>query len=296
LGGASFDQAAAAETSEVRLADVSAGDRRAATEPFRGPIPACENFHSLRFPPLPGTAREVEEVVGIWNSFGDTSSQASRPPGVHRAAMSARGLLGTKASEESFKRLAPLSGVLHIATHGFSLTGDCATPGGSRRGVGNLVSATTPFRPSPKDDDPLLLSGLALAGANLRDATPPNQEDGILTAAEIAAMDLSGVHWAVLSACESGAGEVQPGEGILGLRRAFQVAGVGTLVMSLWEIEDEPTREWIREFYRSHLLRHTGAAESVRDACLEVLRNRRAGGRSTNPVFWGGFVAAGDWR
>ena len=95
---------------------------------------------------------------------------------------------------------------------------------------------------------------MALAGANQRQATGLDEEDGILTAEEIAALDLSGVEWAVLSACDTGIGEVKAGEGVLGLRRAFQVAGARTLIMSLWPVEDQVARDWMRQLYRARLV------------------------------------------
>jgi CHAT domain-containing protein len=145
-------------------------------------------------------------------------------------------------------------------------------------------------------ENPLLLSGLALAGANRREEAGPNEEDGIATAEEIAALDLTGTEWAVLSACETGVGEVRAGEGVFGLRRAFQVAGARTLIMSLWSVEDEATREWMRALYEARLRDRRDTAESVRAASLRVLRDRRARGGSTHPFYWGAFVAAGDWH
>ena len=141
-----------------------------------------------------------------------------------------------------------------------------------------------------------LLSGLALTGANRREQASPGQDDGILTAEEIAALDLSAVEWAVLSACETGIGEVKAGEGVFGLRRAFQVAGAKTLIMSLWAVEDESARQWMKKLYQGRFLKRLGTAEAVREASLEVLRERRAKGESTHPFYWGAFVAAGDWR
>ena len=85
-------------------------------------------------------------------------------------------------------------------------------------------------RPASVAENPLLLAGFALAGANRRQAAGVEDEDGILTAEEIASLDLSGVEWAVLSACDTGVGEVRAGEGVFGLRRAFQVAGAQTVI------------------------------------------------------------------
>jgi CHAT domain-containing protein len=183
------------------------------------------------------------------------------------------------ASEEAFKALAPGHGILHLATHGFFLGGRCDSA----------------LDDSIAGENPLLLSGLALAGANHRGAAGPDEEDGILTAEEIAALDLTGVRWAVLSACDTGVGHVRAGEGVFGLRRAFRVAGAGTLIMSLWSVDDEAAREWMRALYESRLS-GLGTSEAVRQASLSMIEARRHAGETTHPFFWGAFVAAGDWR
>ena len=160
-----------------------------------------------------------------------------------------------------------------------------------------MFEPRSPFPNSPRaaPDAPLLLSGLALAGANRRGDTGPDAEDGILTSEEIATLDLSGVDWVVLSSCESGLGRILSGEGVLGLRRAFQVAGARTLIISLWKVEDETTSEWMRHLYEGRL-QGMSTAGSVRYASLAILNARRARGLSTDPFFWGAFAAAGDWR
>ena len=140
-------------------------------------------------------------------------------------------------------------------------------------------------------ENPLLLSGLALAGANQR---LHNENDGIITAEEIAAMNLEGVDWAVLSGCDTGAGAVKSGEGVFGLRRAFQIAGVNTVIMSLWPVEDETTREWMRVLYREHFLNKKDSTESVRAASLAMLHRRRTNHLSTHPFFWAAFMASGS--
>jgi CHAT domain-containing protein len=175
--------------------------------------------------------------------------------------------------------------VLHLATHGFFLEGACA-------------SALDPEKPEADvlRENPLLLSGLALAGANRRVAADPDAEDGILTAQEVASLDLASVEWAVLSACSTGVGEIHAGEGVLGLRRAFRVAGARTLITSLWPVDDVSTRAWMRALYAARFGRGLWTAESVREASLRVLGERRRKGRSTHPFYWAGFVASGDWR
>ena len=109
-------------------------------------------------------------------------------------------------------------------------------------------------------------------------------------------MNLSGVEWAVLSACDTGLGEIRAGEGVFGLRRAFQIAGAHTVIMSLWSVEDRCRHDWMRALYEGRLVRKLDTAAAVREASLTVLRQRRARGQSTHPFYWAGFVASGDWR
>jgi tetratricopeptide (TPR) repeat protein/CHAT domain-containing protein len=248
---------------------------------YRGATPDCGDFRTLRFEPLPGSAREVNEIARLW-----TKRQAmgqSNAPSLN--------LSGEQASEMEFKREAPGKRILHVATHAFFLSGSCHSPSAPvSRGSGEVEAAAA------SEENPLLLSGLALAGANHRDAAGQNEEDGILTAEEIAALDLSGADWAVLSACDTGLGKVMPGEGVLGLQRAFQIAGARTVIMSLWPVEDESTRRWMAQLYRQRFERRLDTTESVRLASLEILRQRRTKHLSTHPFYWAAFVAVGDWR
>ena len=115
-------------------------------------------------------------------------------------------------------------------------------------------------------------------------------------AEEVAALNLENVEWAVLSACDTGVGQVKAGEGVFGLRRAFQVAGARTVIMSLWSVDDQATRAWMRALYGARFQKALSTADAVHAANVEVLRSRRAAGRSTNPFFWAAFVAVGDWR
>src|SRR5262249_19666699 len=121
-------------------------------------------------------------------------------------------------------------------------------------------------------------------------------EDGILTTEEVAALDLSGVSWAVLSACETGVGDVVPSEGVLGMRRAFRIAGARTLITSLWSVQDASTRQWMQALYRARFARGLATDEAMRRASLELIEDRSRHGKSTHPFYWGAFVAAGDWR
>ena len=176
--------------------------------------------------------------------------------------------------------MAPGRRLIHVATHGFFLGDGClsAEHGADVR------------------ESPLLLSGLALAGANYREAAVRDEDDGILTAEEIAALDLTGAEWAVLSACDTGIGEVRAGEGVFGLRRAFQVAGARTLIMSLWPVEDESSKEWMRRLYENRFVEGMSTADAVHQASLQLLAEQRTMGKSTHPCYWAGFIASGDWR
>jgi CHAT domain-containing protein/Tfp pilus assembly protein PilF len=229
---------------------------------YRGQLADCEDFGKRRFEPLPGSLDEIERIAGMWSAAAGES--------VDRMVT----LTGSRAREDALKTLAPGRRVLHIATHGFFLGRNCRAAG---------------------DDNLLLLSGLALAGSNNRDAAPVDAEDGILTSEEIASLGLHGVEWVVLSACDTGLGEVLPREGVLGLRRAFQLAGAESLIMSLWSVQDEAALEWMDNLYSG---RGDGlsTAEAVRRAGVEMIERRRRAGRSTHPFYWGAFVATGDWR
>jgi CHAT domain-containing protein len=293
VGSAAFSDGslfASLSTTKTQPAQPPVGTMASAS--FRGSGSTCDSFQSMRFDALPGSGREAQEVVDLWRGI---QSEAG--------ADDVSALLGREASEQTVKRLAPGRRILHLATHGFFLGDECGTPLEGTRAVGGLV-ATNGARPTPArsrrtqalPENPLLLSGLALAGANRRTAAGPQEDDGILTAEEVASLNLEGVEWAVLSACDTGLGQLRAGEGVFGLRRAFQVAGARTVVMSLWQVEDRSARDWMRALYEGRLVQRLDTADAVRHASLSVLRDRRARKLSTHPFFWAGFVAAGDWR
>jgi CHAT domain-containing protein/Tfp pilus assembly protein PilF len=274
IGGPAFDGA------EPKVARASSTDRPSASRTRS----ACGSFETLRFDPLPAAEIEAWDVAALWESRAQ-SGDTPREPAVH--------LSGAEASEAAFKQDAPGMRVLHLATHGFFLGGECASGLERSRGI-KFVEEPAPT--AGVQLSPLLLSGLALAGANRRAEAGESEEDGILTAEEIASLDLSGVEWAVLSACDTGVGEIQAGEGVFGLRRAIQVAGVRTLVMSLWPVDDESTRSWMLAFYRARLFDERQTPEALRQASLSVIQQRRENGESAHPFFWAAFVAAGGWQ
>ena len=256
----------------------------------------CLGFRSMTFDPLPAARAEAEEVAKLWASSRGGAGEAAQT------------LVGTVASETSFKQLAPGRRVLHLATHGFFLGDECdgeVAPG--TRAVGGLTSGAAKETAAPASrprgrrqqlapENPLLLSGLAFAGANERSSAGADEDDGILTAEEVAGLDLTGLDWAVLSACDTGLGVVRVGEGVLGLRRAFQTAGARTVIMSVWSVEDRSTRQWMRALYQARFERGLDTADAVHQAALSTLRARRSATASGHPFFWAGFVAAGDWR
>jgi CHAT domain-containing protein len=246
----------------------------------------------VRFPPLASARLEIEGIARAWGAATSTASSDRRDVVT---------LMGREASEASFERLAPGRRVLHLATHGFFIDPKCVGENPRTRGVTGLAPAAAPHS-DPVDIEAsatgmlLRLSGLSLAGANHRNESRPDEDDGILTAEEIAQLDLSGVEWAVLSACETGVGETTAGEGVLGLRRAFQIAGARCVVLSLWVVEDEAARQWMTSLYRHRLEQGARTDEAVRGATLEMLNARRRQRLDTHPFHWGAFIAAGDWR
>jgi CHAT domain-containing protein/tetratricopeptide (TPR) repeat protein len=183
--------------------------------------------------------------------------------------------------------------ILHIATHGFFLQDQqrdfiqqqrdsSVRDFGDKFRIGRFSSSNM--------ENPLLRSGLALAGVNTwlnEGALPEEAEDGILTAEDVTGLDLLATELVVLSACETGLGEVSTGEGVLGLRRAFVLAGAKTLVMSLWKVPDKQTQELMEIFYRK-ILNGQPRSEALREAQLEIRENNR------HPLYWGAFICQGD--
>ena len=214
------------------------------------------------FAPLAATDAEAQEV-------GTHLTNA----GVDRIVF----LRGEDATEPAVRAAMPGSTFVHFATHGFST--DCA----------HLAGA------SPRDRESRISAGLALAGANSL-AGAAAAADGLLMAEEVAQLDLRGVRVAVLSACETGLGDVQDGDGVIGLRRAFATAGADTLVVSLWNVEDEPTRELMVLFYDAMTRDNVGPSQAFRAAQLTLLeRNRRRFGEP-RAYTWAAFEALGGIR
>jgi CHAT domain-containing protein len=169
---------------------------------------------------------------------------------------------------------------LHLATHGLYC-------GETETGDGDILSHA------------LLQSAIILAGANYTiSSTRPGSmlgDDGFLTALEASSLNLMGTKLVVLSACNSGVGDIVSGEGVYGLRRAFQQAGAQSVLMSLWAIPDKETYELMSQFYTEWV---AGASKrkALRAAALHALyRSRREHGHG-HPLLWGGFVLVGNYR
>ena len=170
----------------------------------------------------------------------------------------------TNATEALIKQQAQPS-ILHIATHGF-------------------------FEPDGETLNPLLQSGLILAGAAAGGQSGPDQ-DGILTALEVTGLNLRGTQLVVLSACETGLGELAAGEGVYGLRRALVLAGSQSQVISLWKVADTATQELMVDYYTRLL------SGSPRDAALrETQRAFLNSDEYSHPYYWAAFIGSGDWR
>ncbi|MFC1597011.1 tetratricopeptide repeat protein [Planctomycetota bacterium] len=183
--------------------------------------------------------------------------------------------------------------ILHLATHGFFLEDQKIDLEALGRGMQFVASEAFSQGPGPtagRLENPLLRSGLALAGVNwtAKGLQPPAEaEDGLLTAEDVTGMDLLATELVVLSACETGRGEIQVGEGVFGLRRSFVLAGGKTLVMSLWSVPDRQTQELMEEFYGS-ILAGESRAEALRQAQLAMKAKYR------HPYYWGAFICQGD--
>lgn len=221
------------------------------------------SFRAGVFAPLPGTAAETQAIGKILPTVNV--------------------LTGKQATESALKQLNGPQ-ILHVATHGFFLPILPEQPMEERSlqlaDAGLLLQG-------PKTENPLLRSGLALANANQLES---GGEDGVLTALEATSLDLWGTKLVVLSACETGVGEVYIGEGVFGLRRALVIAGSESQVMSLWKVDDLATKDLMVKYYRQ-LISNTGRSEALRQAQLAMLTDRKG----SHPYYWASFIPSGDW-
>ena len=191
-------------------------------------------------------------------------------------------------TEESFKALSGKNiGCLHIATHGFYYAKEDADNARYKFMLidNDMISA---------EDKALTRSGLLMSGANhiLEDEElPDNVEDGILTAKEIADIDLRGLNLVVLSACQTGLGDISQGEGVFGLQRGFKKAGANSILMSLWEVNDEATQILMTQFYKN-LVSGQSKRQSLQSAqnYLRMYKNEKGGQCYNDPKYWAAFI------
>ena len=137
-------------------------------------------------------------------------------------------------------------------------------------------------------ENPLLRSGLVFAG--VKNGRSGEGEDGVLTALEASSLDLVGTKLVVLSACDTGVGDVANGEGVYGLRRALVLAGAESQVMSLWPVSDYVTRELMTSYYKG-LKQGQGRGEALRQVQLKMLKRKDR----DHPFYWGSFIQSGEW-
>ncbi len=230
--------------------DASAPQQLAAAPATAAPRRSA-NLANEVFEPLPGARREAAAIARL----------------LPHASL----VTGPQATAEAMKQLHGPR-ILHVATHGFFLPDPGATA--------HAAAAAT--------ENPLLRSGLVLAGANQARGAG---RDGILTALEAAGLDLDGTELVVLSACQTGMGAVRHGEGIYGLRRALTMAGARSQVTSLWQVEDGATRELMVGYYQ-RLQQGLGRAEALRQSQLAMLRQPKF----RHPFHWAAFIPAGRWE
>jgi CHAT domain-containing protein len=218
--------------------------------------------------PLPGTKVEVESVAKLLQASGwhtDTYTES-------------------RALEEAVKQVRQPR-VLHLATHGFFLPDQQVKHQAEMLGV----------EKTPTMDDPMLRSGLFLAGAErtvVENKPPADLEDGVLTAYEATQLNLQGTELVVLSACETGLGKVEAGEGVFGLRRALEIAGAQSVMMTMWSVPDRETQELMTLFY-SKWLAGKDKHQALREAQQEMREKVKARYGRDLPFYWGAFVLVG---
>ena len=237
------------------------------------------DMRGFHFSRLPGTREEVEAIYDLL--------------GKDRVEL----YLGKEAVEELLKSKGTPS-ILHLATHGFFLTDlelDALAGDATDRGLQLTSMAPKATGKRVKIENPLLRSGIALAGANKSiKSGDTNKSDGIVTAEKILGLKLRGTDMVVLSACETGVGEVQTGEGVFGLRRAFTQAGAKSLVMSMWSVPDRETKELMVEFYRNIQSGKMDRCQALRQATLKEMKIVKKRYGHTNPFYWGAFLFMGE--
>lgn len=209
---------------------------------------------------LPGTRNEIEDIAAI----------------LRKSKFQTNKFMKSTATEKSFRSLSQnIPDILHLATHGFYYPSD--------KILGMPGFLTQESELDYRLKNPFYRSGLLFAGAN-RLSSGSQLDDGILTSYDISRLDLSGLDLLVLSACETGLGDIRGGEGVYGLQRAFKLAGVENMVISLWKVPDKETSVLMKLFYEYHIRDHLSKQESLKMA-QRIMREKNKFG----PYFWGAF-------
>ncbi|MCC7028539.1 MAG: CHAT domain-containing protein [Saprospiraceae bacterium] len=243
---------------------------------------------------------------GTWNYLTGTEREVNTIEKImHRAGVQTKLKKGNKATEESFKNIGinnlPSPRILHIATHGYFFPDDRANSAKSGVAHDSAASERTAKAATPRprlefeteepifkiSEHPMLRSGLIMTGGNVAwqgKQTLEGKEDGILTAFEISQMNLSNTELVVLSACETGLGDIQGNEGVYGLQRAFKIAGAKYLIMSLWQVPDKQTSLLMTMFYKKWLEDKMTIPDAFHAAQKELRDN------GLDPYNWAGFV------
>ncbi len=223
---------------------------------------------------------------GSWNYLNGSEQEANEINKIiHKAGIKSSLFKGNDATEEAFKKLGDYKTespqVIHISTHGYFFP----DPKISRQSSVLSLQEEPVFKIS---EHPMLRSGLIMAGANHAWKTgkpiTPEAEDGILTAYEISQLNLRITELVVLSACETGLGDIQGNEGVYGLQRAFKIAGAKNLIMSLWQVPDQQTSELMTAFYKYWLIKKKSIRESLKLAQNDLRK------KGLESFYWAGFV------
>ncbi|MEZ5032128.1 MAG: tetratricopeptide repeat protein [Saprospiraceae bacterium] len=222
--------------------------------------------------------------TGSWGYLKATEKEMATIEDILKdAGYAIQAVSGLDASEEFIKQVAKgdarSPGLMHFATHGFFFP-DPATQSASTASTQSVFILS---------EQPMMRSGLILAGANYAwlNGHPirEGEEDGILTAYEISQMDLAQTGLVVLSACETGLGDIKGNEGVYGLQRAFKIAGVDYLIMTLWKVDDKATALFMIEFYKHYLQDGMSIPDAFRLTQQEFIANPLS-----SPYLWAGFV------